>query len=75
MLKVTKKLKEIKMDWFYILVLDLMEGMIDKRAIFKNVINTIRDVDINDEDNFKEKYKTLQSELKSFFVKLPKYRR
>ena len=52
-----------------------MEGMIDKRAIFKNVINTIRDVDINDEDNFKEKYKTLQSELKSFFVKLPKYRR
>ena len=48
---------------------------IDKRAIFKNVINTIRDVDIIDEDNFKEKYKTLQSELKSFFVKLSKYRR
>ena len=93
MLKVTKKLKEIKMDWIRpilyfgtrsdgIIEFDGRHDKVDKGAIadatevrfgFKNVINAVREIETLDETNFKEKYKILRSELKSFFAKLSKY--
>ena len=93
MMKATKKLREIKMDWLRpilyfgsrsdgIVEFDGRHDVVDKGAIadatqlrfsFQHIINVVRDYENFNEENFKEVYKNLKKEVKSFFIKLNKY--
>ena len=93
MMKATKKLREIKMDWLRpilyfgtrsdgIIEFDGRHDVVDKGAIadatqlrfaFQHIINVVRDYENFNEDNFKDVYKNLRKEVKSFFIKLNKY--